>query len=221
MTISTVLFDYSGVLTTSIDLPLVDVTYDPYLLRAEMARAQSIHHEDPWHKLERGEGSLEDYLDDLESRVPGARALFETDSPTNLIGVLQLRDDRLRLAADLKAADYRVGVVTNNVAEWQPLWRPRLPGGLFEVIIDSAYVGCRKPEPAIYQLAMNMLGLDDPSEVVFIDDFESNVEGAEAVGMVGLHCGPDTDLGAELAIHIGDSLSKRSRLPAGRRRRRN
>ena len=219
MTITTVLFDYSGVLTTPLDFPVIGVPYDPNALIAEMAGALSNDDADPWHELERGERSLASYVEYIEARVPGASVLFEPKSSINVMACLQLIDERLRLVADLKAADFRVGLVTNNVAEWQPLWRPRLPGGLFEVVVDSAYVGCRKPEPAIYQLAMNMLGLDNPSEVVFVDDFRSNVAGADAVGMVGLHCDPRTDLRATLVNHIG-SLSRRSRLPAGRRRRR-
>lgn len=219
MPISTVLFDYSGVLTNVLDLPLVGVPYDPYLLREEMTRALGSSEPHPWHELERGERTLESYLEYLDKTVPGARVLFETDSALNSMGALRLLEDRLRLVADLKAADYRVGLVTNNVSEWQPLWRPRVPGGLFEVIIDSAYVGCRKPEPEIYKLAMSMLGLDDPAEVLFVDDFAWNVAGAEAVGMVGLHLESGADLRTELAMHVG-SLENRSRIPAGRRRRR-
>ena len=219
MAITTVLFDYSGVLTTELDFPVIGVPYNPNALMTEVAGALSNEVPDPWHELERGERSLASYIEYIEARVPGSAVLFDPESSINVMACLRLVEDRLRLVADLKAADFRVGVVTNNVAEWQPLWRPRLPGGLFEVIVDSAYVGCRKPEPEIYQLAMNMLGIDDPSEVIFVDDFRSNVEGAEAVGMVGLRCEAQTDLRAALVNHIG-SFSRRSRLPAGRRRRR-
>ena len=220
MPVTTILFDYSGVLTNELDLPVIGVPYDSALLRDEMEMALAGSQPHPWHEVERGERSLESFLEWLEKRVPGGSVIFDPESPINRMGGLKLLDDRLRLVADLKAADYRVGLVTNNVAEWQPLWRPRLPGGLFEVVIDSAYVGCRKPEPEIYQLAMNMLGLKDPSEVLFVDDFEWNVAGAEAVGMVGLHVTAETDLRLELATYVGD-VSKRARLPAGRRRRRN
>ena len=51
-------------------------------------------------------------------------------------------------------------LLTNNVREWEPLWRAKLPDvdELFEVIVDSAFVGMRKPDPAIYTLTLERLG---------------------------------------------------------------
>jgi len=120
---------------------------------------------------------------------------------------LVILEDRIALAAELKVSGLRVGVVTNNVAEWQPYWKPRLPEGLFEIVIDSAEVGCRKPEPAIYELALEQLSVRDPATVMFIDDFEWNVVGASEVGMVGLHCTPDLDLRSEVLAAIAASAA--------------
>lgn len=199
MAIKAVLFDYSGVLTTGLDMPTDDVPYDPEALFTEMVQSLMTTEPDPWQELERGEISLASYLAHIESKVPGAGALLDADSPLNVMGNLQLLDDRLAIVSELKEQGLRVGLVTNNVAEWQPLWRPRLPEGLFEFMIDSAEVGCRKPEPAIYELALEKLGLSDPATVVFVDDFEWNVTGATEVGMVGVHCTADLDLRATLA----------------------
>jgi putative hydrolase of the HAD superfamily len=53
---------------------------------------------------------------------------------------------------------------------------------IFEVVVDSAFVGMRKPDPAIYELTCERLGVA-PAECVFIDDFAHNCEAAEALGM--------------------------------------
>ena len=54
----------------------------------------------------------------------------------------------------------RFALCTNNVREWEPLWRAMLPiDEVFEVVVDSAFVGMRKPEPAIYALTLERLGL--------------------------------------------------------------
>ena len=74
--------------------------------------------------------------------------------------------------------------------------------GLFEIVIDSAGVGHRKPEPGIYELAMQRLGIVEPSTVLFIDDFEWNVAGATDIGMVGLHCPADLDLRSALGAFV-------------------
>ena len=196
MAIEAVLFDYSGVLTTSLQLPTDDMPYDPDALLIEMIAALASTESNPWHELERGEISLESYIEYAESRVPGAAVLFDVDSAHNAMSSLELIEDRLALARELKQQGLRVGVVTNNVAEWQPFWLPRLPEGLFEVVIDSAEVGHRKPEPAIYELAMQRLSITDPASVLFIDDFEWNVTGATDVGMAGLYCSAGLDLRA-------------------------
>ena len=194
MVIEAVLFDYSGVLTTSLHMPTDDVPYDPDALFVEMAAALASTEPHRWHELERGEISLVDFCAGVEALVPGASSLFAMDGAHNVMANLSLIDDRLALVGELKAQGLRTGLVTNNVAEWQPFWLPRLPEWLFEIVIDSAGVGHRKPEPEIYELAMQRLGIVEPSTVLFIDDFEWNVAGATDIGMVGLHCTADLDL---------------------------
>ena len=53
-----------------------------------------------------------------------------------------------------------MAMLTNNVREWEPLWRSMLPvDEIFETVVDSAFVGCRKPEPRIYELTLERIGL--------------------------------------------------------------
>ena len=53
-----------------------------------------------------------------------------------------------------------MALLTNNVREWEPRWRPMLPeiDEIFEVVVDSGFVGMRKPEPGIYELTLERLG---------------------------------------------------------------
>jgi putative hydrolase of the HAD superfamily len=53
---------------------------------------------------------------------------------------------------------------------------------MFDTIVYSHEVGHLKPEPAIYAVACERLGLE-PDEVLFLDDLQVNVDGARAVGM--------------------------------------
>ena len=53
-----------------------------------------------------------------------------------------------------------MAILTNNVREWEPLWRAMLPvDEIFELVVDSAFVGMRKPDPRIYELTLERLGL--------------------------------------------------------------
>ena len=75
---------------------------------------------------------------------------------------------------ELHARGFRIAMLTNNVREWEPHWRAELPvDEIFELVVDSGFVGVRKPDPAIYALSLERLGL--PAEAcVFVDDLEAN-----------------------------------------------
>jgi HAD superfamily hydrolase (TIGR01509 family) len=62
---------------------------------------------------------------------------------------------------------------------------------LFDDIVDSHEVGMRKPNPAIYQLAMERVGARDVTRTVFLDDIERNVVAAHALGMHAILVGED------------------------------
>jgi putative hydrolase of the HAD superfamily len=82
-----------------------------------------------------------------------------------------------------------MALLTNNVREWEPLWRRMLPvEEIFEVIVDSAFVGMRKPDPGIYELTIERIGGGiGASECLFVDDVEDNVATARELGMAAVH----------------------------------
>jgi putative hydrolase of the HAD superfamily len=91
------------------------------------------------------------------------------------------------LVAAARAAGYRTALLTNNVREWEPRWRAMLPvDELFDVVVDSAFVGMRKPDPAIYRLTCERLALE-PAQCVFLDDLEVNIDAARDLGMTAVH----------------------------------
>ena len=90
-------------------------------------------------------------------------------------------------ARDLKAEGYRTAIVTNNLAEFSEHWLKTLPlDELFDTVIDSSQVGVRKPDPRIFELALERLGGVEAERAVFLDDFPGNVEAARRVGMTGI-----------------------------------
>jgi putative hydrolase of the HAD superfamily len=95
----------------------------------------------------------------------------------------------IELMRDLRDRGLRMALLTNNVKEWEPLWRPMLPvDEIFEVVVDSAFVGIRKPEPAIYELTLDRLGDGiEAADCLFVDDVEVNCEAASGLGMTAIH----------------------------------
>jgi epoxide hydrolase-like predicted phosphatase len=103
-----------------------------------------------------------------------------------------------------RRAGVKTGLVSNS---WSTGHYDRdLLRELFDDVVISAEVGLHKPQPEIFQLACERLGID-PADAVFVDDLRENIAGAEAVGMVGvLHRTPEETiarleglLGVELA----------------------
>ena len=70
----------------------------------------------------------------------------------------------------------------------------------FDLVVVSGEEGIMKPAAGIYERTIKRLGCK-PEETIFIDDFLHNIEGAQAVGMVGVHYQKDTNLPAIFASH--------------------
>jgi putative hydrolase of the HAD superfamily len=84
---------------------------------------------------------------------------------------------------ELKRRGYRLAICTNNVREWEDRWRSMLPvDEIFEVVVDSGFVGTRKPEPEIYEITLQRLGVE-PARALFVDDVELNCQGARELGL--------------------------------------
>jgi putative hydrolase of the HAD superfamily len=137
-------------------------------------------------RLERGELTEAEFLGDL-----GAVLSAELGRPVAMEGFadhyfegLDLNVpmvDWLRAARDEHGV--RLALLTNNVREWEPRWRAMFAvDEIFESVVDSAFVGMRKPDPRIYELTLGRLGLP-ASACAFVDDLEHNCEAAAAVGM--------------------------------------
>lgn len=79
---------------------------------------------------------------------------------------------------------YRTAILTNDATDWLGAgWRDRWwLRDAFEVMVDAAEEGLRKPAPDIYRRVLERLDVP-PERSVFVDDLTINCEGAEAVGM--------------------------------------
>jgi putative hydrolase of the HAD superfamily len=142
-----------------------------------------------WHLLEIGELSLADFHDRLVERSPhfldGAQldlALYADFLRTLTLGIHWEVVHRVRR---LKADGYGTAILTNNIREWGSVWRSSIPLEIFDVVVDSCEVGLRKPDPAIFLLACERLGVT-PRAAVFLDDISGNIVAARGVGLHGI-----------------------------------
>jgi len=80
----------------------------------------------------------------------------------------------------------KTGIISNAWLEAGELVKTHVNQETFDEILFSSEEGIEKPEPEIYRRALARLNLL-PAEAIFVDDMPKNVEGAQAVGMVGIH----------------------------------
>jgi putative hydrolase of the HAD superfamily len=185
--------DLGGVLTT----PLFDAfaAVEEHLgvpvaaLGRAMATATERHGINPLFELEVGQISEQEFLARLEDALEeglGRRVTLDGFSDRWWAG-MSPEPATQELVAAVRAAGYRTALLTNNVREWEPRWRTMLPvDELFDVVVDSAFVGLRKPDAAIYRLTCERLGVA-PEACVFLDDLEANVNAARQLGMTAVH----------------------------------
>ena len=81
---------------------------------------------------------------------------------------------------------YKVGLISNAWSDLRDFIVREKFDDVFDKMIISAEVGAVKPEPKIFQIALEHFGVK-PREAVFVDDFYINIEGCEKVGIKGIH----------------------------------
>lgn len=189
--IDAVFWDFGGVFTASpfhapkpysaslgIDHDdLLDLVFGPYHLDTDH----------PWHRLERGETTL---AEAMGAAVRQAEARGVAFDPKAFFGAMRDEIDRTIVVDTVRALrthGVKHCIITNNAKEFADGWRGLVPvDELFDDVVDSSAVGMRKPNPAIYRLAMDRLDVTDASRAVFLDDFGPNVDAAKALGLHGI-----------------------------------
>ena len=187
-----VISDFGGVLTSPLfesfaawqrESGLSFETLGTAMVRA--AERSGLH---PLYELEKGTLTEAEFLRMLEAELgPG----------TSLRGMRDVYFEHLHpngpmidFMAALRGRGLRMALLTNNVREWEPQWRAKLPeiDAIFEVVVDSAFFFMGTPATEIYTLTLERLGGDvRAEECVFVDDLDVNCETARALGMRPVH----------------------------------
>jgi epoxide hydrolase-like predicted phosphatase len=193
-TITAIFFDIGGVLVRTTDL-------------------------EPRRKWERRFGMRDWELQDLFFNSPAGQAAqlgraTTADAWAYVAGTLNLSAAELQqLQADFWRGDsfdeellalirslhrrYKIGVISNALPDARDMFKERLNGELFDLLVFSGEEGVKKPNPEIFRRALARLGAQ-PAEALFVDDMGENVAAARALGMHAIHFTPHTDLRREL-----------------------
>ena len=109
-----------------------------------------------------------------------------------------VRPEMADLILRQRAAGRVVGVLTNDLDAFHgPEWKQGISViGQFDFIVDGSVTGYLKPDPRAFRLALEAFGSPEPEDVVFVDDQQINLRGAEAVGLTTVHFDPTDPAGS-------------------------
>jgi putative hydrolase of the HAD superfamily len=209
--VETVISDFGGVLTTPLIESFVAFQDESGITMENLGTAmQRINERDgkhPLFELEKGLIAESEFLnrvaDELEPEL-GHRP--DMHSFTEIyFKALEPNAAMIELMRELQDRGLRMALLTNNVREWESRWRAMAPiDEIFELVVDSAFVGCRKPEPRIYEILLERLGVD-PVGCLFVDDVEVNCEAARDLGMAAVHFRDNDQAIAEVRASVDGS----------------
>jgi putative hydrolase of the HAD superfamily len=187
--VKAVISDFGGVLTTSMQGPFEAFEQSTGVSLASLGEAMATiagaRGANPLFELETGRLSEAEFLSELGAQLTlqAGRKISLDDFGERYFAHLHPNDEMIAYMRRLRARGYQLAICTNNVREWEQRWRSMLPiDEIFDLVVDSAFVGVRKPEPRIYELTLEQLKVE-PSAALLIDDIELNCDGARELGM--------------------------------------
>ena len=157
-----------------------------------------------WSRLERGELELEDFYPAFDQDCAEAGPVFSAREMMERISLVTgPRPQMIQAIARIREEGLKTAALTNNwksdEAEWNVL------GPHFDVYVESAVEGVRKPDPRIYEIACERLSIE-PSHAVFLDDIGRNLKAARELGMTTIKVDDPDQALAELHGVLGFAL---------------
>jgi len=208
--IEAVIWDFGGVLTTSPFEAFARFETERGLPVEIIRRTNAAnHHDNAWAQFERAELDLEafDRLFAAESLALGAEVRGRDVLPL-LSG--DLRPEMVEALKRVKSR-FKTGCITNNLpanaigsASGRTLYIAEVMA-LFDHVIESAKIGLRKPDPRIYRMMVDTLGVK-PSACVYLDDLGVNLKPARELGMTTIKVVDASQAIAELEAATGMAL---------------
>lgn len=226
-TVKAVLWDFGGVIATS---PFSSLAAYEAAVGLPDGLIRQINSTNPdtnaWAKLERSEVSIDEFAALFEAEALGLGHTLDARVMMAALGGAQLRPEMVEAVRRCHER-LKTGLITNNFVtgsvEGNGSAEGRVPsdgtapsGGpgalfagiseYFDVVIESATAGIRKPDPRVYELACGELAVE-PHEAVFLDDLGINLKPARSMGMRTIKVvEPEVAL-AELQEIVGFALS--------------
>lgn len=211
-----VIFDFGGVITASPFEAFNRLEAERGLPADLIRRVNAANpHDNAWARFERAEIGPEEF--DAAFALEAARLGHELGG-ADVLAVLAgaIRPEMVAALDTLRGAGYRLGCITNNVpaSGGAGMTRDVKRAGAyaaifarFEQVIESSKAGIRKPDPRIYEMMCEALGVA-PAACVYLDDLGINCKPAAALGMAAIKVTGGAQALRELGEILGMELAQ-------------
>jgi epoxide hydrolase-like predicted phosphatase len=183
MTIKAVFFDLGGVIVrTEFQAP-----------RQRLAEKLGMEYDDLYKIVFDSDSGLRASLGEITSDDHWASVIQRLKRPASELSLIRdefyagdIVDRTLVEYIRSLRGNYKTGLISNAWSDLRDFIVREKFDDAFDKMIISAEVGALKPDPKIFQIALEQSGVS-PSEAIFVDDFYANIEGCEKVGIKGIH----------------------------------
>jgi len=207
MTIRAVIFDLGGVVLGS--PPHAFRAYEAergiennFLNRMVMRNGRA----GAWARLERGELDMASFMPAFDAEALADGVTISTLELMERVALASMpRESMVNAVRKIREHGFRTAALTNNWKAEDQDSKMSLLRSEFDVFVESAIEGVRKPDPRIYEIACERLGVQ-PSEAIFLDDLGPNLKPARAMGMHTIKVDEPEPAIAELERLLGKPL---------------
>ena len=192
-TFDAVVFDYGGVMITSITnkfIPLAErAETSVEVIREIVMGPLHVSTNHPWHRAERGEialgqiqKELEPYADKYSVNLYGDEIeTVYSNTKSGLTTPYTIIKPMVQKAIEVQKRGFSIALLTNLFTEFYPTVKKELEEVKFDAWVASSEEGTRKPEAKIYEITEELLQISG-EKILFLDDFEPNLIAAEKAG---------------------------------------
>ena len=192
-TFDAVVFDYGGVMITSITnkfIPLAErAETSVEVIREIVMGPLGVSTNHPWHRAERGEialgqiqKELEPYADKYSVKLYGDEIeTVYSNTKSGLTTPYTIIEPMVQKAIEVQKRGFSIALLTNLFTEFYPTVKKELEEVKFDAWVASSEEGTRKPEAKIYEITEELLQISG-EKILFLDDFEPNLIAAEKAG---------------------------------------
>ena len=192
-TFDAVVFDYGGVMITSITnkfIPLAErAETSVEVIREIVMGPLGVSTNHPWHRAERGEialgqiqKELEPYAEKYSVNLYGDEIeTVYSNTKSGLTTPYTIIEPMVQKAIEVQKRGFSIALLTNLFTEFYPTVKKELEEVKFDAWVASSEEGTRKPEAKIYEITEELLQISG-EKILFLDDFEPNLIAAEKAG---------------------------------------